>query len=198
MNKDKESDPDSPGHADSTAADAATRPVSTEGAALIVSSEHLASEKGWQLSELEFGLTIANNAFFRWISRCMAAVGYPDLAPLDVLVVHNVNHRNRDKRLADICFMLNVEDTHTVTYSLKKLLKAGLVEANKRGKEVFYKTTPAGAEACQRYRDVREQCLIDSLRMLDETSGANIQNAATLLRALSGLYDQAARSAASL
>ncbi len=164
----------------------------------IVSSEHLASEEGWQLSELEFGLTIANNAFSRWMVRCMAAVGYPDFAPLDILVVHNVNHRQRAKRVADVCFMLNVEDTHTVTYSLKKLLKAGLVEGDRRGKEVFYQTTAAGAEACQRYREVREECLIASLRMLEDQGGANIRDAATLLRALSGLYDQAARAAASL
>ena len=164
----------------------------------IVSSEHLASEKGWQLSELEFGLTIANNAFSRWMVRCMGAVGYPDLAPLDILVVHNVNHRQRPKRVADICFMLNVEDTHTVTYALKKLLKADLVEGDRRGKEVFYTTTAAGADACKRYRAVREECLIASLRTLDEEGGANIREAATLLRALSGLYDQAARAAASL
>jgi predicted MarR family transcription regulator len=164
----------------------------------IVSSEHLASEKGWQLSELEFGLTIANNAFSRWMVRCMAAVGYPDLAPLDILVVHNVNHRKRPKRVSDICFMLNVEDTHTVTYSLKKLLKAGLVEGDRRGKEVFYRTTETGAATCRRYREVREECLIASLELLDEDGGANIRDAATLLRALSGLYDQAARAAASL
>lgn len=164
----------------------------------IVSSEHLASEQGWQLSELEFGLTIANNAFSRWMIRCMAAVGYPDLAPLDILVVHNVNHRKREKRLADICFMLNVEDSHTVTYSLKKLVKAGLVGTDKRGKEVFYSTTEAGAAACSRYREVREQCLVASLRLLDDQNGDNIHDAATLLRALSGLYDQAARAAASL
>lgn len=164
----------------------------------IVSSEHLASETGWQLSELEFGLTVANNAFSRWMVRCMAAVGYPDLAPLDVLVVHNVNHRQRPKRVADICFMLNVEDTHTVTYSLKKLLKAGLVEGDRRGKEVFYQTTDTGADACRRYREVREECLIASLQMLDQNAGANVRDAATLLRALSGLYDQAARAAASL
>jgi len=164
----------------------------------IVSSEHRASEQRWQLSELEFGLTIANNAFSRWMIRCMAAVGYPDLAPLDILVVHNVNHRKREKRLADICFMLNVEDSHTVTYSLKKLVKAGLVGADKRGKEVFYSTTEAGAAACSRYREVREQCLVASLRLLDDQNGDNIHDAATLLRALSGLYDQAARAAASL
>jgi predicted MarR family transcription regulator len=164
----------------------------------IVSSEHLASEGGWQLSELEFGLTIANNAFTRWMTRCMAASGYPDLAPLDILVLHNVNHRARSKRLSDICFMLNIEDSHTVGYALKKLAKAGLVDSDRRGKEVFYVTSDAGAAACQRYREVREQCLVASLRLLDQAEDGSVSDTATLLRALSGIYDQAARAAASL
>ena len=42
------------------------------------------------------------------------------------------------KRLVDICFVLHVEDQHTVNYSLKKLVKGKLVEREKRGKEIFY------------------------------------------------------------
>ena len=33
----------------------------------IVSSSHLISEKSSELSELEYGLIIANNAFQRWV-----------------------------------------------------------------------------------------------------------------------------------
>jgi predicted MarR family transcription regulator len=33
---------------------------------------------------------------------------------------------NRDNRLADVCFTLNIEDTHTVAYSLRKITKLGL------------------------------------------------------------------------
>jgi predicted MarR family transcription regulator len=163
----------------------------------IVSSEHLASPEGWRLSEFEYGLIIAHNAFTRWMTRCIAATGYPDFSPLDVLVLHNVNHRDRDKRLVDICFMLNIEDQHTVNYALKKLVKIELVKREKRGKEIFYSTTGKGRETCAAYRDVRERCLISSVQTMDmdeeETS-----HAATLLRAFSGLYDQASRAASSL
>ena len=81
----------------------------------IVSSAHLVAEGAAQLSEFEFGLTLANNAFHRWIVRGMAAAGYPDLGAVDVLIVHTVNHRDRAKKLADICLVLNIEDTHVVT-----------------------------------------------------------------------------------
>lgn len=168
----------------------------------IVASAHLVSEQAAELSELEFGLMTATNAFNRWVVRCMSAAGSPDLGALDVLVLHQVNHRSRRKKLADICFLLNIEDSHTVTYALRKLTRLGLIAGEKSGKEIHYATTRAGEELCERYRQVREDCLISALEAfspagaeeLNEQAGA----AASLLRAISGLYDQAARAATSL
>jgi predicted MarR family transcription regulator len=161
----------------------------------IVSSAHLVSEQSAELSELEFGLIVAGNAFQRWVTRCMAAAGIADLAPLDVLVLHTVNHRARDKRLVDICFVLNIDDQHLVSYALKKLEKLELVGRTRNGKEVLYAASEAGQAACTRYREIREHCLIEALAV---SSNRELGEAARLLRALSGLYDQAARSATSL
>ncbi|MBC8268547.1 MAG: winged helix DNA-binding protein [Rhodospirillaceae bacterium] len=164
---------------------------------LIVSSEHLATEGGWQFSELEYGLIIAYNAFSRWMTRCMGAVGFQDFNPLDVLVLHNVNHRKRAKRLIDVAFVLNVEDQHTINYSLKKLTKAGLVEGEKRGKEMFYSTTQIGKKACAEYGRVRELCLISPATSTN-VNKEEISRTAKVLRSTSGLYGQASRAAASL
>ena len=163
----------------------------------IVSSRHLAEGDGWQASELEYGLIIAYNAFTRWMARCMAAAGNADLTPLEILVLHNTNHRAREKRLADICFLLNIEDTHTVNYALRKLLKSGLLEAEKRGKEVFYRTSKDGAALCEAYREVRKSCFIEGLGRMD-VDGDELRQIAAGLRAMSGQYDQASRAAASL
>ncbi len=174
----------------------------------IVSSAHLVSEGAAELSEFEYGLIVAGNAFNRWMVRCMAAsgaagaAGAGDLGALDVMVLHSVNHRARDKKLADICFVLNVEDSHTVAYALRKLAKAGLVAARRSGKETLYATTKEGRAACERYRRVREDCLVAALGAFaggaPDDLNRQIGTAADLLRALSGLYDQAARAAASL
>ena len=163
----------------------------------IVSSEHLTSPDSWPLSEFEYGMIIAHNGFSRWMIRCMHAAGYSDFSPLDVLVLHNVNHRDRKKRLVDICFVLHVEDQHTVNYSLKKLVKADLVGREKHGKEIFYFATDGGKEACSRYREIREQCLTSAYRTLTQ-EGSEISEIAALLRLMSGLYDQASRAASSL
>jgi predicted MarR family transcription regulator len=177
------------GGADGTATEAAPR--------LFVSSSHLVSEKSRELSEFEFGLIIGGNAFNRWVVRCMAAAGLKDLTTLDVLLLHHVNHRAREKKLADIAFMLNIEDTHVVAYALKKLAGLGLVQSQRRGKEVLFATTPKGQQHIAKYREVREACLVANLT---GEAGENFEpgELARFLRRLSGLYDQAARAAASL
>ena len=171
--------------------------VDTPAAPPIVSSAHLVSPRSAELSEFEFGLIVAGNSFHRWVVHCMSAAGLKDLMPLDVLVLHHVTHRARNKRLADICFIMNVEDTHLINYSLKKLQNLGVVLSSKSGKDVTYACTDLGLDYVNRYREVRESCLIDALKA---NGGMNrdIGELARLLRLLSGIYDQASRSAASL
>lgn len=163
----------------------------------IVSSSHLAAGQVSELSEFEFGMIIAYNAFSRWAVRCMAAAGMHDMTITDALVLHHINHRAREKKLADIAFTLNIEDTHVVNYSLRKLQTLGLVETARRGKEVLYSTSEAGQAICARYADIREELLVDSLAG-DLADTSELAGFARHLRMLSGLYEQAARAAASL
>ena len=99
----------------------------------VVSAAHLASGAMPALSEIEFAVTMMVNAYHRWMVRGMAASGTEGLSHLETQVLHSVNHRGRAKTLSDICLVLNIEDTHTVTYALKKLEKAGLVALRSPG-----------------------------------------------------------------
>jgi predicted MarR family transcription regulator len=189
----KPPEPPKPAGTPAAKPDAARRGASPGGG--IVSSSHLVSSRSVELSEFEFGLIVAWNAFSRWAVRCMAAAGCPDLTITDVLLMHHLCHRARHKKLADIGFVLNYEDAHVVAYSLKKLVGAGLARADKQGKEVFYSPTPQGEAFVGRYREVREECLVGSL---DSELNADIGALARLLRTMSGMYDQAARAATSL
>lgn len=163
----------------------------------IVSSGHLASGAMPALSEFEFALSMVAHAFQRWMVRGMAAAGVADLSPIDILVLHNVNHRSRPKRLADICLVLNIEDTHVVTYALKKLEKLKLIRSARQGKEKIVAITSAGEKACARYREAREALLVKSV-LATGVDPAMMSGVAANMRALSGQYDQAARAAASL
>ncbi|WP_413774626.1 winged helix DNA-binding protein [Mesorhizobium sp. AR10] len=144
---------------------------------------------------MEFALTMSNHAFHRWMVRCMSAAGGPDLAALDILVLHLVHHRMRPKSLADISLVLNIEDSHLVTYSVKKLVGHGLVTGGRKGKEKTITTTSQGEELCRRYAEVREALLVRAVQQLG-LDPAEVSRLAGLLRAISGSYDQAARAAA--
>lgn len=167
------------------------------GVGPVVSAAHLADGGMPSLSELEFAMTVATNAFQRWMVRCMAAAGVSGLQPTDVQILHTVNHRGREKTLADLCMMFNIEDTHVVSYALKKLEAQGLIATGRRGKEKTVKVTKEGAAACARYREIREALLISGVSGLTFEE-AEISSIAATLRALSGQYDQAARAAASM
>lgn len=163
----------------------------------ILSSAHLANGPLPALSELEFGLIVAGNAFGRWVVRCMSAAGEAELTLNDILLLHHVHHRDRKKKLADLCFTLNYEDTHVVSYALKKMVGMDLLASERIGKEVFYSTTARGAALIARYQQVRDRCLLPSVQG-EVIDGAQLAQVAQTLRTLSGLYDQAARGAASL
>lgn len=165
------------------------------GHPLFVTSAHLAASYP-ELSAMESSMIVAWHAFERWMLRCMAAAdgAQRDLAPIDVLVLHHVHHRNQSKRTADVCFVLNVEDTHVVSYSLKKLSAAGLVRGEKRGKEVYFSTTAAGRDLCIRYKRVRDACLVPGFQKSPEEA-ERLAGIAQFLRAQAGAYDQASRAA---
>ena len=163
----------------------------------IVSSAHLAAGAMPALSEFEFGLNMLIHAYGRWMVRCMAAAGVPDLSPLDVQVLHHVVHRDRPKTIADLCLVLDVEDTHLVTYAAKKLQALGLVVSGRRGKEKTLIASEEGRATCARYREVRE-ALLTSAVVSTGIPADKLSEIAALMRALSGHYDQAARAAASL
>jgi predicted MarR family transcription regulator len=71
------------------------------------------------------------------------------------------------------------------------------VKSERHGKEVLFATTAKGQAVIQRYREVREACLVASLNP-DGSDNEKLADVAAFLRFMSGLYDQAARAASSL
>ncbi|WP_288039837.1 winged helix DNA-binding protein [Acidiphilium sp.] len=160
----------------------------------VVSSAHLAAGRSPGLSAVEFGLNLATMAYQRWMVRCMAAAGLPGLSPLEVLILHTVRHRNRPKQIADIMLVLDIEETHLVTYALRKLAAAGLIEVERAGKEKRVSASAAGIALCARYGEIRERLLVEAAAATGPGE-ASLDEVATVLRALSGIYNQAARAA---
>ena len=146
------------------------------------------------LSQVEFALVTLVFGFSRWVESCMDAAGYRGLSALDVLVLHAVNHRARGCRLSDICTVLNIDDTHLVSYALKKLVAADLVTVIREGRERHFETSARGDEACAAYREVRDRNLVPSVGQIagDLDEMARVEK---FLCTMTILYDQAGRFA---
>lgn len=147
-----------------------------------------------ELSDLEFSLIVLVFGFSRWVQNCMDATAFRGLSALDVLVLHAVNHRARGRRPSEISSLLNIDDTHLVAYSLKKLVAAELVTVARRGRERCYETSAAGDDACLAYRQIREKYLVDGLRDF-MSSEVDLGRIGGFMRVMTGLYDQAGRLA---
>jgi predicted MarR family transcription regulator len=152
------------------------------------------SPEAARLSDLEFAIIVLGNGFAKWVVHCAEAAGARGLSALDILVLHAVNQRARDKRLADICLVLNVEDSHTVAYALKKLGEQGYVEHRQDGRDRIYAASADGDALCERYLAVREKALVESLKA-DDVDFSRLDETARALGRLTRYYAHASRTA---
>jgi predicted MarR family transcription regulator len=146
------------------------------------------------LSRLEYNLITLMHGFQRWVETCMEAGNVRGLGALDILVLHTVNHRARGRRLSDICMVLNIDDSHLISYSLKKLLAAELISAESRGRERCFVTTELGDRACLDYRQARQAFLVEAF-FGDPGEPRTMETVAAYLSKMTAIYDQAGRSA---
>lgn len=152
--------------------------------------------EGELLSELELALTVLWNCVRRWMTQRSKGSVVNGLSDLDVFLLHLLVYRNRPLRGMDLAFALSVDDMHLVTYSLKKLVRLEMISSERVGKEVFYTAIAKGRQHHSEFLEDRSRYLEPAMKYV--TSGDyDIGELTTLLRALSGIYEQAARSAAS-
>ena len=152
------------------------------------------SEASLALSAFEYTFITLMFGFSRWAEACMDAANVYGLNALDIFVLHSVNHRARGRRLSEICTVMNVGDSYLIAYSLKKLLAAGLIAADRRGRERHYTTTEQGDRACAEYRRIREEQLVKPF-FSDPGLAEESARATRFLSRIIANYDQAGRAA---
>jgi len=149
-----------------------------------------------RLSELELTLTVLWNSVRRWMSQRSKASAINGLSDLDVFLMHLLVYRNRQLRAIDMAFALSIDDMHLVSYSLKKLVKLKAITSTKVGKEVFYLAAEKGRKHYNEFLDDRQKFLEPALKYISHKD-FDLEQLSAMLRALSGVYEQAARAAAS-
>lgn len=154
------------------------------------------------LTGFESSLERVIHAYHRWKSECLAAVRQASpsgesFSGNDTAVLNVIRMKDRPKGLSEIARLLNRDDTPNIQYSIRKLLKAGLIEkaAAASRKSTSYRVTQHGRAVTDAYADLRANLLSTLLRSIDQ--GADDQAAAEqFLNLMTGMYDQAAKQAA--
>lgn len=155
------------------------------------------SDESKALSELELSLTILWNSVKRWMSQRISSESeWNGLSELDIFLMSLLVYRDQKLRANDLAFALSIDDMHLVSYSLKKLVRIEAITSEKVGKEVFYQATDKARKNYQEFLLGREKYLEPALKHLNY-GDYDMESLAQLLRALSGVYEQAARMAAS-
>lgn len=149
-----------------------------------------------QLSELELGLTVLWNSVRRWMTQRSKASLIAGLSDLDTFLLHLLVYRDRPMRATDLAFALSMDDMHVVSYSLKKLVRLDAVSTSRPGKEIVYAATDRGRQHYAEYLADRKRFLEPAMSYFS-AQDLDVDGLKTLFRAMSGVYEQAARAAAS-
>lgn len=162
-------------------------------------------DRGWHLArtpleidvtEVEYALMRSYEAFGHWQAECLATVIEFSASGPENALLHVIRMNDRPKSVRDLAQMTNRDDIPNIQYSLRKLLKGGLITRTGSGRAgVTYEVTPLGHRVTERYADIRSVLLIDAVTRIPEMAD-KLEDVARTLELMTGIYEQAARAAA--
>lgn len=147
------------------------------------------------VTELEYSLLRVYEAFDRWQAECFAAVSGFSASGSENALLHVIRLHDRPKPLKELARLTNRDDFPNLQYALRKLVKLGLVKQSGGRSGSVYSVTEAGLQVTERYAKLRAALLIE---FTETVAGfdSRLQEATQTLNLLSGIYEQAARVAA--
>jgi predicted MarR family transcription regulator len=148
------------------------------------------------LFELQHTVICYSEAFYRYIEMQLKRVtGDANLTGQDCVILQGIRLGERPKSIPEIQHFTNRADIANIQYSVKKLMKAGLVEKADRnhGRGTTYRLTKAGIRATDEYVRARRE-FIATLRSDPKSLVDDMKEATRLLQMLTGAYDHVTRS----
>jgi predicted MarR family transcription regulator len=163
-------------------------------------AKHLASNsRELAITELEQGLICAAEAFYRFYGSLSGRRGRAHkLSGQDNVILQQIMAASRPLSVTDIARFANRDDTANIQYSLKKLLRAGLIRKtpNSSAREASYGATEQAREWTEHFIALRRELFTDpSAQILDFQE--QLATCAKLLNTLAGFYDHGTRVNAS-
>lgn len=149
------------------------------------------------LTELEFSIFRISAAFERWQSDCLGCCHGQSFSGTDTALLHVIRMHDRPKGISELARLLKRDDLSNLQYSVRKLLKAGLIEKSRHAgskKDVTYQVSAQGREITDRYALFRKELLISMTRAA--AGSLDFESLARSLTMMAALYDQASCVAA--
>jgi predicted MarR family transcription regulator len=164
-------------------------------------------DEPWHLTQSEIGVQVTNfelqlwrvfYGFIRWQEECERGVNNTGLTANEIAVLHVVRMKERPKTIYDIGRLLNRDDMFNIHYSIRKLLKMGLIKKTRSaqaGKKTFaYQITEAGVKNTDAFAEIKNDILLE---MYSQEKDLNLIEMAKVLARVKAIYDEADRAVAS-
>lgn len=162
---------------------------------LIDRTWHLAqTEEEIKITDFEVRLWRVFFGFLRWQEECEKNVNGTNLTGQDLSALHMIRMKDRPKSITDIARLLNRDDSFNIQYSIRKLLKMGLIQKVSSGKSVTYQMTPAGIQNTDNMALARRKILVE---MFIKNADLNLESTMEILAKVKSIYDEAEHAAAS-
>jgi len=172
-----------------------SQPRKRAPAAAKVASHLAASPHEFVVTRFEQGLICAAAAFYRFYGSLLGREGREhNVSGQDNAILQQIMAASRPLAVTDVARFANRDDIANIQYSLKKLVRAGLIEKAGRtsARETSYVVTPLARQWTANFLALRRQLFTDpSAQILgfDE----QLEKSANLLNLIAGFYDHGTR-----
>jgi len=172
-----------------------SQPRKRAPAAAKVASHLAASPHELVVTRFEQGLICAAAAFYRFYGSLLGREGREhNVSGQDNAILQQIMAASRPLAVTDVARFANRDDIANIQYSLKKLVRAGLIEKAGRtsARETSYVVTPLARKWTANFLALRRQLFTDpSAQILgfDE----QLEKSANLLNLIAGFYDHGTR-----
>ena len=159
-------------------------------------ARHLAATPHeFAITRFEQGLICAAAAFYRFYGVLLGREGrVRNISGQDNAILQQIMAASRPLAVTDIARFANRDDIANIQYSLKKLLRAGLIEKAGRtsARETSYLVTELARHWTQDFLQLRRQLFTDPAAQIPDFDD-QLEKSAHLLNLIAGFYDHGTR-----
>jgi predicted MarR family transcription regulator len=174
----------------------AAKPALARPDARRAAASHLAaSPHELAVTELEQALICAAQAFYRFIGESLGTEGLRHkLSGEDNLILQQLMASSRPRGVLDLARFANRDDIANIQYSLRKLIKAELVEKTpgSTNRDTLYQVTPRARELTEHFLKLRRELVMGpsaSIPGFEE----QLRTAARAMQLITSFYDHGTR-----